>query len=124
MTPARERRGAERAVVKGEIVDFGACMVRVAGHVGVSSLRELKDEILRMLRLGCSQLIVDLTRVGRLDPAALALLELTREVRMKRGTLALVCPDRELAAALEEHGFAVVSSVQEAHERFSLPADV
>jgi hypothetical protein len=76
-----------------------------------------------MARLGCSQLIVDLSEATSVDPAAVALLELANAVRLRRTMVAVVCPPGDLATALEEHTLTVVSTVDEAHERFALAAD-
>jgi anti-anti-sigma regulatory factor len=109
--------------IRGSIVDFGAGLVELEGPIDVASLPELKDEILRLLGLGCSQLIVDLTDATELDPAALALLELTREARMKRSELAVVDPDTGRVSKLEDHGFLVFGTVGEARRRFALAPD-
>jgi anti-anti-sigma regulatory factor len=109
--------------IRAAIVDFGAGVVELEGPIDVAALPQLKDEILRLLALGCTQLIVDLSGVTELDPAALALLELTRGARMKRSELAVVDPDGERASKLDGHGFLVFGSLDEAQARFAIPSE-
>ena len=116
-------RAGRRAVVRGEVVGFGACCVSVAGEVHVVTIDELTHELQRMRSLGCRQLILDLSRSTAVEPVARALLELARALRTRRAQLAVVCSEPGVAAVLAEHGVAVTSTLAEARKRFALAAD-
>jgi hypothetical protein len=109
--------------VSGELLDFRAGVVRVSGRLEVEELEKLERELLRLLRFGCTQLIVDLEGATNVTGEALAPLESIRDFKLRRGALALVTSDPMLAGALGGRGFFVDAAVEDALDRFAIRAD-
>ena len=116
-------RAGRRAVVRGEVVDFGAGCVSVAGEIGLRTIDEVRHELQRMRSLGCRQLIVDLSRGSAVEPVNRALLDLARALRSRRAQVAVVCCEPDVSSMLAQHGVTVLPTLTEAHERFALAAD-
>ena len=68
----RNGREPDPGRISGELLDFRAGVVRVSGRLEVEELGTLESELFRLLRLGCTQLIVDLEGATNVTGAALA----------------------------------------------------
>jgi anti-anti-sigma regulatory factor len=106
--------------IHSELVDFGAGAVTVVGALEAASLQSFLDELPRMVRQGCRQVIADLSQVTVVDASALAFLELTTALRLRRSELVVVARDPAVAQAFGELRFMVFETVDEAAEHFSL----
>jgi anti-anti-sigma regulatory factor len=81
----------------------------IASELGIGAIQDLKHDILQLLDGGCAHIVIDLSAVHDIDPAALALIELANE-RRTPGEIVLVCPGSERRERLRALGFSVVAS--------------
>ena len=105
MRPARVRavavtrpeQSSLHVELRTEWLNGSACVVGVGGDLDLATAPELRDELLRVVGEGCSELVVDLSEVTFIDSTALGVLsESSKRLRRLGGHMAVACPDVNL----------------------------
>lgn len=72
--------------------DGAQCTVTLEGEVDVYTAPRLKEELVGLIRGGCTHVIVDLERVGFIDSSGLGVLvSALRRAREKDGAVRIIC---------------------------------
>ncbi len=99
--------------------DAATCVLEVSGEVDVYTSSVLKEHLLAAIDDGCTDLVVDLERVGFIDSSGLGVLVgALRRVREKGGSVRLVCTRDNILKTLQITGldkvFATFATVEAA----------
>jgi anti-sigma B factor antagonist len=101
-----------------ESLDQGIARIRVAGDVDVRAAPDLKERLDGLVQEGHSRLLVDLSEAVFIDSTALGVLLATvRELRKRRGRLAVFCPDPAMHELFELVGHNLIFPVESTFER-------
>lgn len=97
------------------------CVIAVAGEVDVYTSPGLKREIGSVLDDGCTEVIVDLERIGFIDSSGLGVLvSALRKVKEHGGTMRLVCTRESILKIFRITGldkvFPLFATVEEARD--------
>ncbi|MBN2248132.1 MAG: STAS domain-containing protein [Coriobacteriia bacterium] len=98
-----------------------SCVIAVAGEVDVYTAPGLKREIGTALEDGCTDVIVDLERIGFIDSSGLGVLvSALRKAKEQGGTMRLVCTRESILKIFRITGldkvFPLFASVEEARD--------
>lgn len=96
-----------------------AFRVVLSGEVDLYTAPELKGELARLLELGATHVVVDMTTTTYIDSTTLGvLLGALKRLRPNGGELALVCPERNIRKVFEitslDRVFPIFDSAEEA----------
>jgi anti-sigma B factor antagonist len=92
-------------------------LIRLAGAVDLYAAPELKECMNRMIGRGTRRLIFDLSRATYIDSTTLSVVVSgMKSLRVRGGTLAVVCPDAGMAKAFAVTGLERVLSVHDTLE--------
>ncbi len=100
-------------------LDRGVTHVRLAGEVDIEIAATLQQELAGLIRDGHTRLLIDLSDVSFIDSTGLGvLLHTVRNLRRRRGKLAVACPNPTMRGLFELVGhnllFPVDDSVDQA----------
>jgi anti-sigma B factor antagonist len=83
----------------------GVNIVTVVGELDVATSPELREELDRIAANGGRETVVDLLAVSFVDSTALGILvEASRKLKARGGSLRIVCDDRRIARIMEITG--------------------
>jgi anti-sigma B factor antagonist len=104
--------------IKTSDVERGVTRVHLVGEVDIASAKQLQQALGDLVRDGHTRLLVDLTDVSFIDSTGLGvLLHTVRQLRRRRGRLAVLCPDPTMRALFELVGHNLLFPVDETLER-------
>lgn len=82
-----------------------AHVVTIAGELDVATAPGLRDELERVTLEGATEAVVDLLHVSFVDSVALGILvDASKRLKARGGTLRIVCDDRRIARIIEITG--------------------
>lgn len=101
-------------------------VVTVVGELDVATAPELREELDRIAARGGRETVVDLLAVSFVDSTALGILvEASRKLKARGGSLRIVCDDRRIARIMEITGLdrvlRVHATLREALESLGRP---
>jgi anti-sigma B factor antagonist len=99
-------------------LDRGVTWVRLTGEIDAARAPALKESFDALVRDGHHRLLVDLSEVAFIDSTGLGvLLQTVRELRGKRGRLAVCCPAPATRELFELVGHNLLFPVEDTRER-------
>jgi anti-sigma B factor antagonist len=97
-----------------ETLDQGVVRIRLGGDVDVRAAPDLSERLEGLIADGHRKLLVDLSDAVFIDSTALGvLLSTVRELRQRRGRLAVLCPDPAMRGLFELVGHNMIFPVEE-----------
>jgi anti-sigma B factor antagonist len=91
--------------VKTDLVQGGVHVIALTGEVDLYTAPEFKQELLRIIGGGTTQVVVDLTDTTFIDSTTLGVLVGgVKRLRPEGGQLSLVCSDRNITKIFEITG--------------------
>ena len=101
-------------LVRTEPLDRGVTRVRLSGAVDIAVAGELRRSLVKLVRDGHTRLLIDLSGVSFIDSTGLGvLLHTVKQLRPKRGRLAVACPDPTMRRLFELIGHNLLFPVEE-----------
>jgi anti-sigma B factor antagonist len=96
------------------VLESGVTRVALGGDVDASVASELQESLEDLVHEGHTRLLVDLSDVSFIDSTALGvLLHTVKELRRRRGRLAVLCPDPKMRELFELVGHNLLFPVDE-----------
>jgi len=92
--------------------------VRLSGDVDVAGARELQDSLEGLVSDGHHRLLIDLSDVSFIDSTGLGvLLHISKQLKRKRGRLAVCCPTESIRGLFELIGHNLLFPVEDTREQ-------
>jgi anti-sigma B factor antagonist len=100
-----------------ETLDQGVARVQLGGDVDARAAPEMRRRLGQLTQDGESKLLIDLSEALFIDSTALGVLLATvRDLREKRGRLAVFCPDPSMQELFELVGHNLIFPVEDTFE--------
>jgi anti-sigma B factor antagonist len=109
---------ASDSLLRIDSLDRGVTHVMLSGAVDIAIAGELRRELVKLVREGHTRLLIDLADVNFIDSTGLGvLLHIVKQLRTKRGRLAVSCPDPTMRRLFELIGHNLIFPVDESLDR-------
>jgi anti-sigma B factor antagonist len=97
-----------------DTLDRDVTHVMLTGAVDIAVAGELRRSLVKLVRDGHTRLLIDLSDVNFIDSTGLGvLLHIVKQLRPKRGRLAVACPDPNMRGLFEMIGHNLLFPVDE-----------